>query len=968
MWNSRNRTATLIVFSSLRKYTGAIRADIRNFHLDAERSEELDEAIRLTRTMRSATSLIGSYELNRVASLLEQTLESIAHQESCLDDVALSVLLTILESIDAYTLRIESRIQQSSRVMADDRQELIAAVKTFRRFHDFPEEGDHQAISSLFATSPAFTDGDGARFPAAARENELPGESTSPGAVAVAGDAGQANAPDALAADFFRQHEISPELWEVFQEEANDHVDRIYAALRQLEKNHGDRERIQEVRRSAHTLKGAAGAVGLRGVTQLAHRMEDLLDALYEGAMPLDSELLSLLAATTDALHDLFAGNDVSESDVSESDDEAPYRKLRELYAAYDAHCGRATEEHAAKELAGNAELPGRESLSSDMEHATQPAPGPQRSSGAVATNLNLRQPTFVRVPTSRLDGLRRVVSELVVNRTSTQQGIARFGRCVGELQPVLDMLRDVCRDMESLREAGGLRDAWRSSGEQRILDGPLLASCKRDSTEFDELEFDRYTNFDLWSQSLTEAATVIGTVRHDLRSLVDECDSLLAQQSRLTLETQDRLFRIQMVALSTILPRLDRALREVATREGKAVELVVEGDDVELDKTVLEEMAEPLLHLIRNAVDHGIEPAEQRAAKGKPAVACVHISLSNVGTQVVLRVRDDGRGLDAAKIRAAAVKRGHVSQAEADSLTPQALYRHIFLPGFSTASSISEISGRGVGMDVVHSKIEELEGRIDVESVADRGTCFTIRLPVRLAVAQALMLTVDDQLYALPQKAVNAIIRVAKGDVQESHETSQICIDGTTLPLIHLRDYLGLETPGDRLSDTLLVAILGTGAQQIALHVDGILPGRDIVVKPVEKQLATASGLLGATILGDGTVVPILDPMDLLASADTETFAMTAIAEDRSGDAPKTSVMIVDDSVSVRRVLQNVVEHAGWSSIAARDGMDALKVLSTLRRPPTCFCWMSRCRAWTASNCCASCAKRRCLRIRPSS
>ena len=623
---------------------------------------------------------------------------------------------------------------------------------------------------------------------------------------------------------------------------------------------------FKKIRRSAHTLKGAAGAVGMRGVTQLSHRMEDLLDAIYAGAVPLNSELLILLTATVDTLHNLFAGKERLRQRRRRGASEAA-RHLRRIRRAL-----RKDDRRASLPTSWRAEpnCDGPESLSLEVKSATHAAPKRQGSSNAIASTQNSRQPSFVRVPTSRLDDLRRVVSELIVTRTSTQQGIARFGRCAAELQPVLDMLSDVCRDMESFREMGGLRDVWRAASAHGILDGTQLTDHKEDITEFDELEFDRYTNFDLWSQSLTEAANAIGTVRHDLRSLVDEYDSLFAQQSRLTLETQDRLFRIQMVALSTILPRLDRALREVAARENKAVDLIVEGEDVELDKTVLEDMVEPLLHLIRNAVDHGIEPAEQRAAKGKPAMACVRISLSNVGTQVVLRVRDDGRGLDAEKIRGAAVEGGYVSQDEVDSLTPQELYRYIFLPGFSTASSISEISGRGVGMDVVHSKIEELQGRVDVDSTCDRGTCFTIRLPVRLAVTRALMLTVDDELYALPQKAVNSISSVAKGEVEDRGETQQIRLDGIDRPFIRLRDYLGIETPEDRSSDTLLFAILDTGTQQVALQVDGILPGRDIVVKPVEKHLATASGLLGATILDDGVVVPILDPTDLIASADT--------------------------------------------------------------------------------------------------
>ena len=209
-----------------------------------------------------------------------------------------ATLLTMLESMDAYTLRFESRIKQGARLIADDRQALTAAVTAFRRFHDLPQEGDDQAISSLFSTPAALAGVEGDHFSADSRANEsLAGENAPlvAGAGVVSRDSGEARERDAFVADFFRQHEISAELFEVFQEEANDHVDRIHAALRQLEKNHGDRELVQEIRRSAHTLKGAAGAVGLLGVTQLSHRMEDLLDAIHAGAVPLNSELLNLL-------------------------------------------------------------------------------------------------------------------------------------------------------------------------------------------------------------------------------------------------------------------------------------------------------------------------------------------------------------------------------------------------------------------------------------------------------------------------------------------------------------------------------------------------------------------------------------------------------------------------------------------------------------------------------------------------
>jgi chemosensory pili system protein ChpA (sensor histidine kinase/response regulator) len=431
-----------------------------------------------------------------------------------------------------------------------------------------------------------------------------------------------------------------------------------------------------------------------------------------------------------------------------------------------------------------------------------------------------------------------------------------------------------------------------------------------------------------------------------ELKTLTGDFDALLTRQSRLSREAQDRLTRVRMVPLASIAERVKRTVRMVADQTGKNIQLTLQGEQVELDKNVLEELAEPLMHLLRNAADHGIESPEERAALGKSAEANVCIRAFPQGTHVILEIADDGRGIDPAKIRAKGLELGMISAEVADALDEDGIHQLIFEPGFSTAKELTEVSGRGVGMDIVREKLRQLKGTISIASTVGEGTVFTIRLPMTQAITRALLVRVEKQIFAVPMQSVVQILRVNPNAVDKIGGEPVIQVAGETHPLHRMANRLGIPSATGwgtgELTTMLPVVILGSGKSKVGFQIDGILGARDIVVKTLGTHLGNVKGLLGATLLGDGTVVPILDPTTLVGDKEEQTAQAACARASRNGnraqqDRPLT-VLVADDSVSVRRVMTNLIKSVGWTPVDAKDGRDALEVLHGLLVPPDAF------------------------------
>jgi chemosensory pili system protein ChpA (sensor histidine kinase/response regulator) len=733
--------------------------------------------------------------------------------------------------------------------------------------------------------------------------------------------------------DVVMTDEVPPELAEVFGEEAKEHLETIARLTLRLSSEPDDRESVQELRRAVHTLKGAAGVVGYKGASKLAHRMEDLLDRLYEATAALTARETQVLASSSDALHDLIVGT---------ADAEALRNSVIRLFAEFDTLVGPGPVSMSANAMAafaaGETSAPPSEASATVEEIPTAAASAPtaptadpppvaerRRKVGDRRSGDRRSLGQALRVPVQRLNELVRVVSELVINRSTFEQHHAALIEQVDELKLSTARLRRVTHRLESDYEV-------RALGGGNVVAGPGRAAGSG-GHGFDELEFDRYTEFHLLTRELTETASDIATIGARVAGTIGDFDSDLTRLGRLTREVQDKTMEFRMVPLGTLTTQLERAVRSTSQSCGKQIDFAIEGEHVALDKSLLEQMADPLLHLLRNAVDHGIEPQERRLAAGKPERGQITVRAFHEGTDVLIEVQDDGGGLDIGRIRRTAIARGLVTEAAAATMTPDALYGFIFEPGFSTAEQVSEVSGRGVGMDIVKAQVGRLSGRVYITSQAGSGTTISVRVPMTLAIARVLLVRVGGETFGLPLGAVVQIVRPHPTSISLVGAERVFTLDGKTFPLRDLAETLGLSRTGP-VPPLQPVLIANLARRRVALAVDEIVNSRDAVVKKLGSHLRHVPGIWGATLMGDGTVVLILNPADLAGAVDEPVV----VRQPKRRLAPENTpynVLIVDDSLSMRHVLSMAVKKAGWNAVPARDGLEALEIIDRGTQPP---------------------------------
>ena len=726
---------------------------------------------------------------------------------------------------------------------------------------------------------------------------------------------------------------LPEELVEIFGEEAEDHLRSMYAGLQKMRSDRTDVDSLGQVRRSTHTLKGAAAAVGLEVITRLTHRMEDLLDYLAESQTAPTESQVDLFLRTTDQVQTLQTDNVDVEESVS---------IISQLYATYELELAKTQSAQTTREEAttGQTETqPVVESTAltttSDIEIKDENVTSAEKGPADKAKPKKDQQ--YLRVPIDRLDGLVALIGEMVVNRSAFNQRLADFESRIEDMNNSLQRFRSVTQEVETRYSVDALKSGRRTHLRDHKNHKLRFDDIETRKGQLDELEFDRYTEFHLTARTLSEATSDVAVITSELKNLHGDFHALLGRQQRYNRDAQDTLLQIRMVPVSSIANRLERTVRTVSNKIGKKVDLKVVGGSTELDKTVLEEIVDPLLHLVRNGLDHGIETPSERSKAGKPDRARLTLQALNQGTRVTLRIIDDGRGIDLDKIRFKAVERGLIS--EGQTLSKQELLELIFLPGFSTADSLTDVSGRGVGMDVVREAVKRLKGTINVDSETGQGSTFTIHLPTTLAATRALMVESNGHQFAIPMQAIQQITRLEPNNVSHVGEQALIRTGDSTLQLRHLSVHMGIADVDDTHFETARpMLIIRAGDDESAVTVDSIEGGQDIVVKTLGDHLRTVPGYIGATISGDGTVIPILDPADLCGQETTSAMSSSFQHFESMAANRRKIAMVIDDSLSVRRVTTNLLRLHGWDVLDAKDGVDALEQLGNTETPPDVF------------------------------
>ena len=519
----------------------------------------------------------------------------------------------------------------------------------------------------------------------------------------------------------------------------------------------------------------------------------------------------------------------------------------------------------------------------------------------------------MLRVRSDTVDHLVNEAGEISVARSRIETELRNFRTSLLELTDSINRLRQQLREIEIQAE---------SQMEARGMLSTDMAE------KFDPLEFDRFTRFQELTRFMGESVHDVQTVQQTLLKNLDETAAALSAQAYLNRDLQQSLMVIRMVPFSSISERLYRIVRQTSKELDKKANLELVGAEVELDRSVLERMAAPFEHLLRNAVAHGLESRERRAELGKPPIGEIRVALSQESNEVVFDFSDDGVGLDMDSLRQRAVEHGLVGADE--ELTDEQTMQLIFNSGISTAAEVTEIAGRGVGMDVVRSEITALGGRIDVSSESGKGTHFRIHLPLTLAVTQVLMVQSGQDTYAMPSVMVEQVLQLKPAMLEEAYQQGSIEWHGRNYPLRYLAHLLGdAERPLEsQLHNPVL--LLRSGEQRIALHVDALQGNQEAVVKNIGPQLARLTGIAGATVLGSGRVVLILNPVMLkqripLAARETEK---EKVAEPEQLNV-RPLVMVVDDSLTVRKITSRMLTRAGYEVITAKDGVDALEQLT---------------------------------------
>ncbi len=904
-----------------------------------DKSEMLEETHRLVHTIKGAASMVGLSGLSNIAFQMEDYLDDVIAGKQVVSDLSLATMHKTTEKFQEYC-RCYLNGGVASRTMFKE------TVTDFARTRGLSLEEEAKILSELTESVPEIealaTEGENAPETSIARDPARINRITSD-----SGDE-QGSDTDFACGDRFAEYpievdevvgknvqpephriELPPELMESFYEEAEEHLEDLARSLNIMESQAKEpisisdslREEIRRIRRSVHTLKGAAAVMRFQEFADRAHALEDLLDWLYEEAREISPEIVSVLTESSDLLAELVAKPSMAHSSKAKS-------LQKEYQKIMGQGRGAVATDPASLEAEGELELENdlNEILQAEAyaEDAEAPIPSVDASQLDESADPHPRFNRTLRVDMARIDDLVNLAGELIIAVSAFDQKMEIFADSTHDLELSCDRLKNVARDLEVNYEVKALDQLKTVSDFSTDVRGASLPAGGFD--DFDTLELDRYSELNLIIRMMNETAVDLGALNSQLTNLYREFDGHLLRQRVVLSELQEKMMLVRMTPMSIITSKLRRTVREVAGNLGKRVAFSITGENIELDRMIWEKLTDPLMHLLRNAVDHGIEPPAGRESLQKSPVATVKLDAFREGNQVVIRIADDGAGLNFQAIRATARRMQLADHLE--DISEDDLSRFIFFPGFSTRGQISSISGRGVGMDVVKENIQDLKGVIRVASEKGKGTQFTIRIPLTLAVVRALLFTAGGQKFAIALNEISEIIRLNPEHVLGPHQDA-VRLKDEVLPLFQMVDLLN---GGKRKAEAVMAPeypitlVIESGGRRAALVVDTLVGQREIVIKGLGSHLRYVKGISGVTIMGDGSVVPILNLEEFLWS---QTSNIADTYPDAALDIKRPlKIMVVDDSISIRQVISRLVADQGWEAQTAKDGIDALEKL----------------------------------------
>ncbi|MBS3916428.1 MAG: Hpt domain-containing protein, partial [Sulfuritalea sp.] len=870
-----------------RGHLAVLRLDLNALKLTPQVPPE--EMVRAAHTLAGISGTVGIDPVNRLALSLEHALLRLARGSQTCNSGQIGLLGTAISTLDAMIASAAGlSVPHGADGLAAELDEVARttqpAALELSIVPPAEAEAEEVAVEPAFEVpaveTPAQDEGDHEAAIEPLLPKEEPPVAPSPATVAPPHQALVSAAPPTESAAEeggerrkLRLHDdLDEQLLPIFLEEATDLINEIGLELRNWHASPQNMETAGILARLLHTLKGSARMAGAMGMGELVHNME--------------SRLENALAAEAVTPHFL--------EDLDTSFDRANFL----LDGLRKRAAGVVEEETETQAVAapGGAPLAARVAVE-DVETETAAARA------------------MLRVRADQVDRLVNEAGELSIARS----------RIEGEMRALRGSLLDLTENVIRLR--GQLREIEIQAESQMQS---RMAQAHEEHAEFDPLEFDRFTRFQEITRMMAESVNDVTTVQHALLRNLDHADAAIVSQARQNRELSQSLMSVRMIPFNAVADRLYRVVRLTAKELGKKANLDIRGGQVELDRSVLEKMTGPIEHLLRNAITHGLEEGAQRQAAGKPEIGEISLNLSQEGNEIVIDMADDGAGLNLERIRGKAVEQGLLAP---DQYPDEAvLTDFIFHPGFSTAKELTEVAGRGVGMDVVKSETAQLGGRIEVGSTPGKGARFRIYLPLTLAVTQALLVRVGGRKYAIPSVMVEQVMELKEAAVEKIQAEGAAEWLGNRYPHSFLPRLLGdiHATPEQQRRYSLL--LLRAGTQRVSVQVDELRGNQELVVKNIGPQLARVIGIAGATVLGDGEVVLILNPI-ALASREIKAFdqegAMPAVREDATLAVPRLpTVMVVDDSLTVRKIAGRLLSREGYHVLTAKDGVDALEQL----------------------------------------